>query len=102
MRLVIDGTRRHSCRILSTPSPIHAGPRHAGPGASTPDASGPHTPGQTLRRPAASVAPAELDAALARLGYAGFRPGQREAIEALLDEGRVLLVAPTGGGKSLC
>ncbi len=39
---------------------------------------------------------------LARLGHADFRPGQREAIEGLLDERRLLLVAPTGGGKSLC
>ena len=45
--------------------------------------------------------PAELDAALARLGYEGFRPGQREAVETLLAERRLLLVAPTGGGKSL-
>jgi ATP-dependent DNA helicase RecQ len=44
----------------------------------------------------------ELAAALARLGYAEFRPGQREAIETLLERGRALLVAPTGGGKSLC
>ena len=42
-----------------------------------------------------------LDAALARLGYPSFRPGQREAIETLLERGRLLLVAPTGGGKSL-
>jgi len=42
-----------------------------------------------------------IDAALARLGYAAFRPGQREAVETLLAEGRLLLVAPTGGGKSL-
>ena len=46
--------------------------------------------------------PAALDEALARLGYDCFRPGQREAIESLLETGRVLLVAPTGGGKSLC
>jgi ATP-dependent DNA helicase RecQ len=46
---------------------------------------------------------AELDlpVGLARLGYETFRPGQREAIEVLLAEGRLLLVAPTGGGKSL-
>jgi ATP-dependent DNA helicase RecQ len=42
-----------------------------------------------------------LDAALARLGYAAFRPGQREAVETLFARGRLLLVAPTGGGKSL-
>src|SRR6266404_8183313 len=43
----------------------------------------------------------DLDAGLARLGYAAFRPGQREAVETLLAHGRLLLVAPTGGGKSL-
>jgi ATP-dependent DNA helicase RecQ len=37
-----------------------------------------------------------------RFGLATFRPWQREAIEALLrGSGRVLVVAPTGGGKSL-
>ena len=43
----------------------------------------------------------DLDAGLQRFGFTGFRPGQREAVETLLDVGRVLLVAPTGGGKSL-
>ncbi len=43
----------------------------------------------------------DLDGRLHRLGYAAFRPGQREAIETLLASGRLLLVAPTGGGKSL-
>jgi ATP-dependent DNA helicase RecQ len=43
----------------------------------------------------------DLDAGLHRLGYAVFRAGQREAIETLLASGRLLLVAPTGGGKSL-
>jgi len=43
----------------------------------------------------------DLDEALVRLGYESFRPGQREAIETLLTSGRLLLVAPTGGGKSL-
>ena len=44
----------------------------------------------------------ELQAALRQLGHESFRPGQREAIEGLLEEQRLLLVAPTGGGKSLC
>ena len=45
--------------------------------------------------------PLDLDAGLKALGYDGFRPGQREAIETLLEQRRMLLVAPTGGGKSL-
>src|SRR5579864_7411188 len=37
-----------------------------------------------------------------RFGLAAFRPWQREAIEELLrGSGRVIVVAPTGGGKSL-
>jgi ATP-dependent DNA helicase RecQ len=36
-----------------------------------------------------------------RFGFAGFRPGQREAIEALLQERRLLCIQPTGHGKSL-
>src|SRR5690606_19545362 len=42
-----------------------------------------------------------LNAALRRLGYDGFRSGQRRAVETLLRERRLLFVAPTGGGKSL-
>jgi ATP-dependent DNA helicase RecQ len=54
------------------------------------------------RSVAAPAPPAgELRAALARLGHAAFRPGQQEAVELLLARGRLLLVAPTGGGKSL-
>ncbi len=45
---------------------------------------------------------AALATALTRLGHSEFRAGQREAIEGLLDDRRLLLVAPTGGGKSLC
>ncbi len=52
--------------------------------------------------PPLSDRPATLDTALATLGYDHFRPGQREAVEMLLERRRVLLVAPTGGGKSLC
>ncbi len=45
----------------------------------------------------------EIDRVLReRFGLEAFKPWQREAIEALLGEpGRVLVVAPTGGGKSL-
>lgn len=52
-----------------------------------------------------SSSAADLDrlllAGLARLGYDAFRPGQKEAITTLLARRRLLLVAPTGGGKSL-
>ena len=52
-------------------------------------------------RDAAGPSGAEVDAALRRLGHVAFRPGQREAIDTLLAHRRLLLVAPTGGGKSL-
>jgi ATP-dependent DNA helicase RecQ len=47
--------------------------------------------------------PADLDAILReRFGLEAFRPWQRDAVDELLDgSGRVLVVAPTGGGKSL-
>ena len=48
-----------------------------------------------------AVAELDLDGGLKRLGYEAFRPGQREAILTLLERGRLLQVAPTGGGKSL-
>ena len=43
----------------------------------------------------------DLDAGLQIFGHEQFRPGQREAVQALLESTRLLLVAPTGGGKSL-
>ena len=52
-------------------------------------------------RPVDEAVRLDLDAGLRRLGYTRFRPGQREAVEPLLAVGRLLLVAPTGGGKSL-
>jgi ATP-dependent DNA helicase RecQ len=47
--------------------------------------------------------PGSLEQTLrARFGLASFRPWQREAIDSVLNApGRVLVVAPTGGGKSL-
>jgi len=49
------------------------------------------------------MAASDLDDVLhERFGLPSFRPWQREAIEAVLHgSGRVLVVAPTGGGKSL-
>ena len=44
-----------------------------------------------------------LDAALREhFGFSAFRPGQREACEAALAGRDVLVVMPTGSGKSLC
>ena len=47
----------------------------------------------------------DFDSALETLretwGYDGFRPGQREAVAAVLEGRDVLAVLPTGGGKSL-
>ncbi len=51
--------------------------------------------------PVSADAMPDLGVGLARFGFAEFRAGQREAIETLLRVGRLLLVAPTGGGKSL-
>lgn len=36
-----------------------------------------------------------------RFGFASFRPGQREALEALIHDRRLLCIQPTGHGKSL-
>ena len=45
----------------------------------------------------------QLEATLARFwGYRAFRPLQREAIEANLENRDSVVVLPTGGGKSLC
>jgi len=56
-------------------------------------------PSTEVPHPIASAT--DLEAALERLGHREFRAGQRQAIETLLNRDRLLLVAPTGGGKSL-
>ncbi|POZ63064.1 RecQ family ATP-dependent DNA helicase [Chromobacterium alticapitis] len=44
-----------------------------------------------------------LDAALAKyFGFSGFRGGQREVLQALLDGHSAMAIFPTGSGKSLC
>ena len=50
------------------------------------------------------VASEDLDRVLAeRFGLPSFRPWQREAVEEIVHgTGRCLVIAPTGGGKSLC
>jgi RecQ family ATP-dependent DNA helicase len=49
-----------------------------------------------------SAPPHRADELLETLGFASFRPGQREAVEAALEGRDSLIVMPTGGGKSLC
>src|SRR3954468_7462240 len=53
--------------------------------------------------PAGTVAHVDPSAALSEyFGFEAFRPGQREAVEAALEGRDVLVVMPTGSGKSLC
>jgi ATP-dependent DNA helicase RecQ len=57
--------------------------------------------GRAPRVPVASSS--DVDEALRELfGFASFRPGQREAVVAARDGRDVLVVMPTGSGKSLC
>src|SRR5580704_5231066 len=43
-----------------------------------------------------------LDVLVARFGFASFRTGQEQVVEALLAGRSALAVFPTGAGKSLC
>jgi ATP-dependent DNA helicase RecQ len=63
--------------------------------------------GESFRRdrldPGEAVNPRDpVEALRAHFGHPGFRPGQREAVDAALDGRDVLLVMPTGAGKSVC
>lgn len=79
----------HGARAPCEPSPASA----YTPRVTVPPDAGSATIGEPRwQRPS----PADLDEGVRGLGYEAFRPGQREAIETLLDRGRLLLVAPTG------
>ncbi len=53
--------------------------------------------------PPTSLAPSSLEQSLKHFfGYDSFRTGQREIVEAALEKRDMMIVMPTGGGKSLC
>jgi ATP-dependent DNA helicase RecQ len=63
----------------------------------------PSLPGLGPEPPAPVARSTDPEGALHELfGFAGFRPGQWEAVEAALADRDVLVVMPTGSGKSLC
>src|SRR5919202_5192125 len=60
-------------------------------------------PGLARPEPEPVARATDVDGALAELfGFPGFRPGQREAVEAARAGRDVLVVMPTGSGTSLC
>src|SRR3954454_10906904 len=60
-------------------------------------------PGLARPEPERVARATDVDGALAELfGFPAFRPGQREAVEAARAGRDVLVVMPTGSGKSLC
>src|SRR3954453_19841457 len=60
-------------------------------------------PGLARPEPAPVARALDVDGALAELfGFPAFRAGQREAVEAGVASRDVLVVMPTGSGKSLC
>jgi DNA topoisomerase III len=62
-------------------------------------ASQPQQPVRSVRRPEPAATASEL---LAEFGFSEFRPSQEEVCRAVIAGKDVLLVMPTGAGKSLC
>lgn len=50
----------------------------------------------------ARMNPQPLEVLQSRFGHSAFRPLQQEAVEALIGGRDLLMILPTGGGKSLC
>jgi DNA topoisomerase-3 len=88
---------------LATPSVPRGEPPRASSSAHL-RAAAPLPPGASVSAPAGPAvgSAASETALLARFGHASFRPHQRDACRAAIDGHDVLLVMPTGAGKSLC
>jgi DNA topoisomerase-3 len=85
----------------AAPAARAAAPRVASNGGST--AAAPVAVSPVPQNRAAPQAPVDLAALLRdRFGFASFRPYQEEVCRAVVDGHNVLLVMPTGAGKSLC
>jgi hypothetical protein len=57
----------------------------------------------SIQRPIPASTPPDPDAVLReRFGYPGFRPGQRELVDAALAGRDAVGILPTGGGKTIC
>ena len=95
--------------IRSAAPPVAAAPVAAPRVAAAPVAAPPVAAAQPPARPHAGVTPRHgpvgttvyRDTLQQYFGYDSFRPGQAEVL-GLLDNGDVLGVMPTGGGKSMC
>ncbi len=68
----------------------------------TPEASGTGTPAGAIPAAMSALPPQVRTLLKSVFGYDDFRPGQSEAIGAILDGGPVLAIMPTGSGKSMC
>jgi DNA topoisomerase-3 len=82
-------------------------PPPGAPEAAAPSANGSYGPDARPRSaaplPTLASGAVDVDAVLAqRFGFATFRPHQRDVVEQLVRGRDVLLVMPTGAGKSLC